>query len=82
MIPPILRSREAFQEYVLTLTPVERVKIARVLADTVMRGWLSKVADDAVAGLVANRTYDQVATLLGVKYSMVSKRMARYHKRT
>jgi len=74
----------SLSELVDTLTalpPIERARLARLLADRRTQGVLAALADAAVVEATRTATYDQVAEALGVSYSAINKAINRHNAR-
>jgi len=63
------------------LPPLERARLARLLADRRTQGVLAAMADAAVVEVTRSQTYDEVAAALGVSYGAVRKAVVRHNAR-
>lgn len=78
---PQLSDVESLKEYLTSLALEDCVRVAAMLNDATLRGWLTNLADVATAKLTENSTYEQVAVLLGVSKGMVNRRVSRHNHR-
>jgi hypothetical protein len=74
-------SREALQDLIDSLPAHWRVKVAAMLANSGLRGWLVQTADTAIVELTRQTPYVDIAKQLEVSVGMVNRRVSRHRKR-
>lgn len=81
MPPAHLLDPQSLKDLITSLSPEWRVKVAAMLSDRALHGWLATVADAATIELTTQATYADVAEQLGVSVGMVNRRVSRHYQR-